>query len=327
MGKYPYAQFYYADFIQDTEMLSPEAVGCWVRILCQMWHKRAGTIEGNISMFSRLLKIDKSKTNEILCELLRQEIADICKKPNGDITVTCRRLQKEYKALENNRMRQQNYYNKRKPNAKPNGDITVQNQNQKQNTEKNTLKRFDSFWSEYPKKKSKGQAERAWLKLNPSEQLVASMIATIKQAKTSKEWTKEDGQFIPYPATWLNAKGWEDEYTPVAAKSKPQSGTFSEPIKRIEETCLEYRSWNDDWKPPREVSPGARKAYKEILKALEKELSQETFDTWFALGFGYDYDVDILLVAFPDQFNVDWLNEHHDKLLNKWNFKAVSREG
>jgi hypothetical protein len=38
------------------------------------------------------------------------------------------------------------------------------------------------------------------------------MIDKIKQAKNSNEWIKENGQFIPYPATWLNAKGWEDEY-------------------------------------------------------------------------------------------------------------------
>jgi hypothetical protein len=70
---------------------------------------------------------------------------------------------------------------------------------------------FDQFWSVYPRKKSKGQAERTWVKLNPNEQLLASMIATIERAKTSVEWTSGGGQFIPYPSTWLNAKGWEDE--------------------------------------------------------------------------------------------------------------------
>jgi hypothetical protein len=71
---------------------------------------------------------------------------------------------------------------------------------------------FDQFWSVYPKQKSKGQAERTWVKLNPSEQLVALMLPAIKRAKTSKEWTKDGGQFIPHPSTWLNAKGWEDAH-------------------------------------------------------------------------------------------------------------------
>ena len=74
---------------------------------------------------------------------------------------------------------------------------------------------FARFWAAYPKKRSKGQAEKAWAKLQPDEQLVETMLAAIERAKTSEEWRKEGGRYIPYPATWLNAKGWEDEYTPV----------------------------------------------------------------------------------------------------------------
>ena len=70
---------------------------------------------------------------------------------------------------------------------------------------------FDRFWQAYPKKKSKGHAEKAFKKINPSEQLLATMIASIEQAKTSRQWQEQGGQFIPYPATWLNARGWEDE--------------------------------------------------------------------------------------------------------------------
>lgn len=72
---------------------------------------------------------------------------------------------------------------------------------------------FEQFWTAYPKKKSKGDAEKAWLKINPSEQLLATIIAKIEQAKTSEDWLKNDGQYIPYPSTWLNRQGWEDEFT------------------------------------------------------------------------------------------------------------------
>ncbi len=70
---------------------------------------------------------------------------------------------------------------------------------------------FGLFWGIYPKKKSRGQAEKAFKKINPDEQLLATMIAKIEQAKKSEQWLKNGGQYIPYPATWLNAKGWEDE--------------------------------------------------------------------------------------------------------------------
>lgn len=70
---------------------------------------------------------------------------------------------------------------------------------------------FPRFWSDYPKKKSRGQALKAWLRLKPSEQLVTEILAAIGRAKTSDDWRKEGGKFIPHPATWLNAEGWLDE--------------------------------------------------------------------------------------------------------------------
>jgi len=72
--------------------------------------------------------------------------------------------------------------------------------------------RFDLFWKAYPKKRNKGQAERAFKKAAPDEQLMAAILTAIERAKKSAQWLKDDGQFIPYPATWLNAKGWEDEF-------------------------------------------------------------------------------------------------------------------
>ena len=84
--------------------------------------------------------------------------------------------------------------------------------------------RFEKFWSAYPKKKSKGTAENAWVKLRPSEQLLATMLATIERATTSVEWTRDNGQYIPHPASWLNAKGWEDEYTPISTQKGGASG-------------------------------------------------------------------------------------------------------
>jgi len=77
---------------------------------------------------------------------------------------------------------------------------------------KSIPQKFEIFWKAYPKRKSKGQAEKAFAKINPDEQLLATMLATIEQAIKSVDWQKDDGKFIPYPATWLNAKGWEDEF-------------------------------------------------------------------------------------------------------------------
>lgn len=76
------------------------------------------------------------------------------------------------------------------------------------------LEAFEEFWSAYPKKKSKGDAEKAWKK-GKCDSMIPLILTAIRTAKASYEWTKEGGQFIPYPASWLNSKGWEDDYTPI----------------------------------------------------------------------------------------------------------------
>lgn len=70
---------------------------------------------------------------------------------------------------------------------------------------------FSAFWSAYPRKKSKGQAEKVWKRLSPDGALQGLILAAVERAKASADWQREGGKFIPYPATWLNAKGWEDE--------------------------------------------------------------------------------------------------------------------
>jgi len=82
-------------------------------------------------------------------------------------------------------------------------------------------KPFDTFWTAYPKKKSKGSAERAFFKIKPNKQLLATMLATIERAKKSGDWLKEDGKYIPHPATWLNGKGWEDEFRDESKEVSP----------------------------------------------------------------------------------------------------------
>lgn len=74
------------------------------------------------------------------------------------------------------------------------------------------LERFDRFWAAYPKRRSKQYACNVFLKLNPDEQLMACILAAIEQAKTSEQWQKERGKYVPHPASWLNAKGWKDEH-------------------------------------------------------------------------------------------------------------------
>jgi len=88
-----------------------------------------------------------------------------------------------------------------------NENLTDEQPNTKQETINNKhIKDFDLFWSAYPRKTAKGNAENSWKKIKPDEKLVADIIAAI--AKQKPNWT--DPKFIPHPATWLNGKRWLD---------------------------------------------------------------------------------------------------------------------
>lgn len=80
--------------------------------------------------------------------------------------------------------------------------------------------RFKEFWAAYPKKIGKDAALKAFMKRKPSADLVSKMIAAIEWQKQTDQWTKDNGQYIPNPATWLNQGRWEDEpLTPTVSQN------------------------------------------------------------------------------------------------------------
>lgn len=75
---------------------------------------------------------------------------------------------------------------------------------------------FEDFWKAYPKKKAKPEAVRAWKKIKTAE--IPAIMASIEAHKKTEDWNKNNGQYIPYPATFLNQRRWEDEPTEVNEK-------------------------------------------------------------------------------------------------------------
>lgn len=69
---------------------------------------------------------------------------------------------------------------------------------------------FNRFWDVYPKKVSKGDAKKAW-DTGKCHKQIDAILASLEKHRLWTEWTKEGGRYIPYPATWLRAMGWENE--------------------------------------------------------------------------------------------------------------------
>lgn len=70
---------------------------------------------------------------------------------------------------------------------------------------------FERFWKAYPKRVKKLSAEKAWDKLKPNLETCRVMSAALDRFKASDEWARNRGAYIPHPASWLNARRWEDE--------------------------------------------------------------------------------------------------------------------
>lgn len=88
----------------------------------------------------------------------------------------------------------------------------AQNKNKKKKENKNILKKeaFEVFWGAYPKKVAKQDAINAFTKLNPDETLLKAMLLSLGGVKNSPDWLKDGGKYVPYPATWINGRRWED---------------------------------------------------------------------------------------------------------------------
>ena len=74
---------------------------------------------------------------------------------------------------------------------------------------------FDRFWNEYPRKAAKEAARKAWVKIRPENGTVERIITAVQAQSKTDQWKRDDGQYVPHPATWLNQQRWNDE---VAAR-------------------------------------------------------------------------------------------------------------
>lgn len=68
---------------------------------------------------------------------------------------------------------------------------------------------FAEFWRVYPKKVGKPAAEKAFRSAKVNGHL-PEVLADVQAKTNSPAWTKDGGQFIPNPATYLNQRRWED---------------------------------------------------------------------------------------------------------------------
>jgi len=72
---------------------------------------------------------------------------------------------------------------------------------------------FEEFWKAYPKKKAKPFAFKAWKNIKDINIKKDFILQAVELHKTSIDWNKDGGMFIPFPQKWLNEHRWLDTVT------------------------------------------------------------------------------------------------------------------
>lgn len=85
---------------------------------------------------------------------------------------------------------------------------------------------FNQWWELYPKKVNKQNAIKAWNRHTKTVDPQHIIEATRKQLATPETALSRDNQYIPYPASWLNAGSYDNDLPakgnePVRAYDRP----------------------------------------------------------------------------------------------------------
>lgn len=95
---------------------------------------------------------------------------------------------------------------------------------------------FADFYKQFPRKKARGDAEKAWIqaikKGHDPEEIMAGLMRNLADLQ------RRDPQFIPYPATWLRAESFFDEPDPI-------SSTRNTGRRTIADAAREFLTSND----------------------------------------------------------------------------------
>lgn len=213
----PYMQFYVDDFDNDTCGLSAVSVGVWLRLLISMHRKRCGSLSGTPEKLAKITRCTVDEINSALIELENDSVCEILRQSNGEVTITCRRLEREVQKRNNTAERVRKYRakasleqseeteTKRSGNAQETLYARALYPNPKPKPEYNTILSFDDFWDSYGKKVERAKCEKLYAKISEADR------EKIKAHVPKYVAATPEIQYRKNPQTYLNGKCWHDE--------------------------------------------------------------------------------------------------------------------
>jgi uncharacterized protein YdaU (DUF1376 family) len=209
MNYYP---FHVGDYLRDTVHLEPMQDLAYRRIL-DLYYMTESPIPLETQSVSRRLRLGSELVVDVLNEFfICTENGYIHKRCDAEIASYQRRSDR---ARQNGKAGGRPKNQQTKPSGLPVGTQQEPSRNPVEtqwkanhNHNHNTSVGFKTFWEAYPKKVGKGFAAKAWQKQQPDLDRVLTALAW---QKSQPAWTKDGGQYVPNPATYINQQRWLDE--------------------------------------------------------------------------------------------------------------------
>lgn len=259
----PYLRFFPRDWLGDPllRMISPAARGLWMDLLCVM---SSCEPYGHLTVAGKHMTDERAASavslpletyRELLAEL---EAVGVTSRTAAGV-IFSRRLVRDHAAFTrssragkagggNPALRRNEQQAPQTPSALPNANTEAISQKPYARSPNPPLKHpikgaagatsapeFELFWSAYPRKTAKKAAIKAWIAAKDKPD-IAAILSAIARAKTSEQWQKDGGQYIPMPSTWLNQGRWDD------GERIEVTGTSSTPKSRIDAASAEIDS-------------------------------------------------------------------------------------
>ncbi len=223
-----YYQFHINDFIGETHFLNNHETSIYLKLFNHYLHEEK-PLKNNKIFLQRLCGASEDEVMNVL-NLFFELKEDSWHRDNLDLII--REYQSNKEA--NSRGGKKSALNRKKKLADNTSSSALQLTNNhkpltinqepeinKEETETNkqltnevicsenvSLEQFEEFWNIYPKKVGKEAARREWVRLNPDLERIKNSLGW---QKTCKEWSGEDGRYIPHPSKYLLEHRWEDE--------------------------------------------------------------------------------------------------------------------
>ena len=229
MAKDPAVLFYTSDFLSGTMTMRNEQVGKYIKLLC-IQHQQGHLSEED------LLEICGAYDERIFSKFVKDENGLYY---NVRMEVEANKRRAYIESRSNNRKGNKNEDMKEHMRKDMNEDMSnhmtshMENENVNENIninrdinyisiseDTNVIKEekseidemFDMFWIVYPKKSNKKGAKVSFKRIKNLKTEFPLIMEALERFKKSKQWTKQNGEFIPLPTTWINQERWKAEH-------------------------------------------------------------------------------------------------------------------